>query len=110
MEKDVKIKIERPFVYKAYQLLKDVKKDEILQTLKDANNCKFLFKSECHYYVEKFILDFIKTNLQNLTNANNCKFTLIKVYDSDILTIANEIINVYEILQIDNKLTKICIR
>ena len=55
MEKDVKIKIERPFIYKAYQLQKDVKNNEILQTLA---NAKFLFKKQsipiCRIYSHFF--------------------------------------------------------
>ena len=93
-----KIKINRPFIYKAYQV-NDF--NNCLHSLKDA---KFLFKSECHYYVEKFILDFINNNLQTLLNDDNCKFVLIKVYDKDILANDDEIVNKYEYLIDDEKI------
>ena len=66
-----KFKISRSFTYKAY-LVKKINDDEKIK--------KFIYKSECHYYVEKFILDLL-----NNTNANNGEKTLkLKLNDDDI--------------------------
>lgn len=99
MEKEVKkIKINRPYIYKAYQV-EDPKNlinfSDSKQILANVKNYKFLFKSECHYYVEKFILDFIN---QNLASAKNYKYLLIKVYDHDLVNESDQIINIYNFL------------
>ena len=57
-----KFKISRSFTYKAY-LVKNINESEKIK--------KFIYKSECHYYVEKFILDLL-----NNANVNNDKKTL----------------------------------
>ena len=49
-----KFKISRSFTYKAY-IVKNINEGQKIK--------KFIYKSECHYYVEKFILDL-------LNNAN----------------------------------------
>lgn len=54
MEK--KLKISRSFTFKAYV----VNKNE--DVLNDAHMGEFMSKSECHYYCEKFVLDFVKNN------------------------------------------------
>ena len=50
-----KFKINRSFIYKAYICKVDEKGEK---------SSKFVYKSECHYYVEKHILDL-------LNNASN---------------------------------------
>lgn len=57
-----KFKISRSFTYKAY-LVKKINDDEKIK--------KFIYKSECHYYVEKFILDLL-----NNANVNEDEKTL----------------------------------
>lgn len=80
-----KIKVSRSFTFKAYEVnvdeevLNDSKKYlEFVNNVK-INNVnkhfgKFTFKSDCEYYVEKNILDFINNNLQDI---NNTKLYLI---------------------------------
>lgn len=73
-----KISVSRSFTFKAYR----VNDGEI--SLKNVKNYEFLFKSECHYYAEKFVLDYINDNFESLKNVNGLKFILIKVYDHDL--------------------------
>jgi hypothetical protein len=51
-----KVKISRSFTFKAYK----VKNSE--EVLKNAHKGEFMLKSECHYYCEKGVLDFVKLN------------------------------------------------
>lgn len=60
-----KFKISRSFTYKAYLLTVDNDGKKIK---------KFIYKSECHYYVEKFILDLINGSTnegENILKLNN---------------------------------------
>lgn len=73
-----KLKINRTFTYKAYECenylnllnLNNINECENYKNLIKSHTGKFLFKSECHYYTEKYILDFINNNYNNLTDAN----------------------------------------
>lgn len=65
-----KLKVVRSFTFKSY-VLNESKEFNI-----NSHNGEFLFKSECHYYCEKFVLDYIKNNL---TKVNNCKFAIYKI-------------------------------
>jgi len=75
-----KIKVSRTFTFKAYEVeiseevLNDSKKYlEFVNNVKSENINnhfgKFTFKSDCEYYVEKNILDFINNNLQDIKNT-----------------------------------------
>ena len=64
-----KFKISRSFTYKAY-LVKKINDDEKIK--------KFIYKSECHYYVEKFILDLL-----NNAKVNENEKTL-KLFNNDV--------------------------
>lgn len=65
-----KVKIMRTFTFKAY----NVKNGE--EVLKDAHCGTYMFKSECHYYCEKFVLDYVKSNI---ATVNDCKFAIYKI-------------------------------
>lgn len=54
-----KVKISRSFTFKAYK----VNKSEKIQN--DVHTGEFMLKSECHYYCEKGVLDFVKLNAKN---------------------------------------------
>ena len=51
-----KVKISRSFTFKAYK----VNNSEKVQN--DTHMGEFMLKSECHYYCEKGVLDFVKSN------------------------------------------------
>lgn len=75
-----KFKISRSFTYKAYLLTVNNEGEKIK---------KFIYKSECHYYVEKFILDLINGSSnegENILKLNNdINFNI----DSDYFEIIN---------------------
>lgn len=79
-----KFKISRSFTYKAY-ICKVNDKGE--------KTSKFVYKSECHYYVEKFILDMLNNAKVNdgektltlIMGENNIDFNI----DSDFFEIIN---------------------
>ena len=77
-----KFKISRSFTYKAY-FVKNINEGEKIK--------KFIYKSECHYYVEKFILDML-----NSANVNEDEKTLKLNNDIDFNIDSDyfEIINV----------------
>lgn len=52
-----KVKVSRSFTFKAYK----VNNSEEVQN--DAHMGEFMLKSECHYYCEKGVLDFVKLNV-----------------------------------------------
>lgn len=86
-----KVKILRSFTFKAYQANKSEK------VLNDAHSGKFLLKSECHYYCEKGVLDYVKNNLNNLKEGDT--FLIYKIStleDSNIKDMLIEQINVKE--------------
>ena len=83
-----KVKISRSFTFKAYR----VKNGE--QVLNDAHSGEFMLKSECHYYAEKGVLDFVKSNIENVKND---KFTIFKICtqeDTDVKDVLIELITV----------------
>lgn len=51
-----KVKVSRSFTFKAYK----VNNSEEVQN--DAHMGEFMLKSECHYYCEKGVLDYVKLN------------------------------------------------
>ena len=73
---DQKLKISRFFTFKAY---KANKSEEIK---KNAHVGEFLSKSECHYYCEKNLLDFIKLNAKE--NEIYLIYKISTVEDSNI--------------------------
>lgn len=71
MEK--KVKISRKFTFKAYV----VNESEKVQT--NAHKGEFMFKSDCHYYCEKYLLDFVKNNISSQDKVNAKKFLIYKI-------------------------------
>lgn len=67
----IKVKINREFTYKAYV----VKNGE--EVLNNVHIGKFMSKSDCHYYCEKFVLDYIKNNLEDVKEY---KFAIYKIF------------------------------
>jgi hypothetical protein len=65
-----KVKISRSFTFKAYRV------NGSEEVLNDAHSGEFMLKSECHYYAEKGVLDFVKSNLESVKED---KFTIFKV-------------------------------
>ena len=62
--------------------------------LNDAHSGEFMLKSECHYYAEKGVLDFVKSNIENVKND---KFTIFKICtqeDTDVKDVLIELITV----------------
>ena len=74
-----KFKINRSFTYKAYICKVDDKGEK---------TSKFVYKSECHYYVEKHILDLLNSasNSEGILKLNN---TLDFNINSDFFEIIN---------------------
>lgn len=69
-----KLKLNRSFTYKAYMMNAS---DEIKFNQHEG---EFMFKSDCHYYVEKFILDYINNNVATKSNEiKNSKFVIYKI-------------------------------
>lgn len=54
-----KVKISRLFTFKAYEV------ENSEEVLNNKHIGKFLSKSECHYYCEKSVLDYVKNNIKN---------------------------------------------
>ena len=65
-----KVKISRSFTLKAYRV------NGSEEVINDAHSGEFMLKSECHYYAEKGVLDFVKSNLESVKED---KFTIFKV-------------------------------
>lgn len=66
-----KVKTQRLFTFKAY----NVKEGETFQN--DVHSGKFLSKSDCHYYCEKEVLDFVKNNISDVKKGE--KFLIYKI-------------------------------
>lgn len=62
-----KFKISRSFTYKAYAVSTNENNEEVR---------KFLYKSECHYYVEKHILDALNSGEYE---CDGCHYEIINV-------------------------------
>lgn len=70
----------RNFTFKAYELNIDEK------AANNSHSGKFIFASECEYYVEKFILDFLNNNYKD-DEIKNKKYVIYKIStieDTDI--------------------------
>lgn len=67
-----KVKTVREFTFKAYKLSagQDV--------LNNVHTGEFLSKSDCHYYCEKFVLDYVKNNLSTIVE-NGESFAIYKI-------------------------------
>ena len=68
-----KIKINREFTYKGYV----VKNCEEIKN--NSHIGKYMLKSDCHYYCEKGILDYVKNNLEDV-KENQYKFVIYKIF------------------------------
>ena len=83
-----KVKISRSFTFKVYRV------NGSEEVLNDAHSGEFMLKSECHYYAEKGVLDFVKSNLESVKED---KFTIFKVCtqeDTNVKDILIELITV----------------
>ena len=67
-----KVKISRSFTFKAYCV------KEGQEVLNNIHTGEFMFKSDCHYYAEKYVLDFVKSNLTKV-EQNSQIFTIYKI-------------------------------
>ena len=83
-----KIKISRSFTFKAYTV------NEGEQVLNDAHSGEFMLKSECHYYAEKGVLDFIKNNMESVKNQ---KFTIFKVCTQEDTTVKDVLVELISV-------------
>ena len=73
-----KVKISRMFTFKAYEC------EESQEVLNDAHIGKFLSKSDCHYYCEKSVLDFVKNNIKNCEGKKYLIYKMSTIEDSNI--------------------------
>ena len=73
-----KVKISRVFTFKAYEC------EESQEVLNNQHVGKFLSKSECHYYCEKSVLDFIKSNVKNCEGKKYLIYKVSTQEDSNI--------------------------
>lgn len=73
-----KVKISRMFTFKAYEC------EESQEVLNNAHVGKFLSKSECHYYCEKSVLDFVKNNIKNCEGKKYLIYKVSTQEDSNI--------------------------
>lgn len=55
-----KVKIQREFTFKAYAT------DAQNEVLVDQHSGEYMTKSECHYYCEKAVLDYVKANTESV--------------------------------------------
>lgn len=55
-----KVKVQRQFTFKAYVT------DAQNEVLVDQHTGEFMTKSECHYYCEKDVLDYVKSNAESV--------------------------------------------
>lgn len=67
-----KVKISRSFTFKAYVV------SEKQEVLNDAHSGEFMLKSDCHYYAEKGVLDYVKANLASV-KSNKHRYAIYKV-------------------------------
>lgn len=68
-----KVKINREYTFKAYV----VKNGE--EVLNNVHSGEFMSKSDCHYYCEKFVLDYVKNNLTDV--VKKCEsFAIYKIF------------------------------
>lgn len=83
-------KNKREFTFKAYGLNKGE------QFLTNIHKGEFVFKSDCHYYVEKFILDLINANAKNdeILAKNYLIYKISTLEDSNIEDLLIESITV----------------
>lgn len=78
-----KIKVVRNYTFKAYQV-EDVKNIDASK-----HSGEFIYKSECHYYVEKEILDIIQSNKKE---SIYCIYQISTLEDSNIVDKLIEVI------------------
>ena len=89
-----KLKIKRSFIYKAYFF------DGNVDIKNNQHIGEFIFKSECHYYCEKAILDIINNNQETMkTTLKSAKYLIYKICtleDANIDDLLIEVINIDE--------------
>ena len=73
-----KVKISRVFTFKAYEC------EGNQEVLNNAHVGKFLSKSECHYYCEKSVLDFVKNNIEACKDKKYLIYKVSTQEDSSI--------------------------
>lgn len=67
-----KVKISRSFTFKAYCV------NDGQEVLNNVHTGEFMLKSECHYYAEKGVLDFVKSNIETVKN-NKQQYAIYKI-------------------------------
>lgn len=67
-----KVKIQREFTFKAYAT------DAQNEVLVDQHSGEYMTKSECHYYCEKAVLDYVKANAESV-EKNGYIYLIYKV-------------------------------
>ena len=67
-----KVKIQREFTFKAYTV------NEGVEVLNNVHTGEILSKSECHYYCEKAVLDYVKANFETV-KKDKLRFAIYKV-------------------------------
>lgn len=88
-----KLKIKRSFIYKAYYF-------EGSEVTNNSHVGEFVFKSECHYYCEKAVLDIINNNQDGALKKQlqeDAKYLIYKICtleDSNINDMLVEVINI----------------
>ena len=82
-----KVKVARSFTFKAYI----AESEEALTNVKER---KFLSKSECHYYCEKFVLDYVKNNMSSVENKVFAIFKVSTLEDVECEDLLIELITV----------------
>lgn len=83
-----KVKISRSFTFKAYRV------NESEEVLKNKHSGKFILKSDCHYYAEKGVLDFIKSDTGSVKNDKFAIFKICTLEDNKCEDVLIELITV----------------
>lgn len=92
-----KVKTNREFTYKAYTVNKGV------EVLNNVHTGEYLSKSDCHYYCEKFVLDYVKNNLSTVIKEGQ-SFAIYKIFTLEddkredmlieLITVKDDVINI----------------
>lgn len=79
-----KIKVVRTYTFKAYAV------ESSVELSREAHSGEFVYKSDCHYYVEKEVLDTIQAN------RKNARFAIYQVSTQEDSKQADKLIEVIE--------------
>lgn len=92
-----KVKVSREFTFKAYKLAVKDEKNTDLVFVADQHVGEFYSKSDCHYYCEKDVLDFVKMNAASL--EGEWQYGIYKVSTIEDSKIADQLV---EIITVEN--------